>query len=256
MKRLSLALALATLSFAPPCLASHSWNDYHWGRTSVPFTLQLLNNTTTSGWSGILSLVSADWSASTVLHTSIMNGTGGNSCKPKAGTIQVCNRKYGFNGWLGLAQIWVSGNHITQATAKVNDSYFNSTAYNNDSAKRHVLCQEIGHAFGLGHQSFPGSRSCMDDVNGLFDPAYAGPNAHDYEELAAIYGSHNDATGTIARLGAAGVSDEEGPNVPGNFGRPAGTGRVPEILFVRTFPDGTMLFTWVVAAPLGNPDAR
>lgn len=255
MRKLAFALPLLTLAVATPGLASHSWGNYHWARTTAPFTLQLLNNMSTAKWSGLLSLVSADWSKSTVLRTDIMNGTGGSNCKAKAGAIQVCNRKYGFNGWLGLAQIWVSGNHITQATAKVNDSYFNSSAYNNDSARRHVLCQEVGHTFGLGHQTISGSSSCMDDVNGLFDPASVSPNAHDYEQLAAIYGSHLDATRTVARSPTAADFDEEGPDVPRNFGRPVGTGRVPEVLFVHDFPDGRKLFTWVIPAPPGNPDA-
>lgn len=256
MRKLAFALPLLTLALATPGLASHSWGNYHWARTITPFTLQLLNNTSTAGWSGILSLVSADWSKSTVLHTNIMNGTGGNNCKAKAGTVQVCNRKYGFNGWLGLAQIWVSGDHITQATAKVNDSYFNSPAYNNLSARRHVMCQEVGHTFGLGHQTISGAKTCMDDVNGLFDPAYVSPNAHDYEQLATIYGSHTDPTRTAAQRPTAAAFEEEGPDVPRNFGRPVGTGRVPEVLFVQELPDGRKLFTWVIPAPPGNPDAR
>lgn len=244
MRKLAFALPLLTLALATPGLASHSWGNYHWARTTTAFTLQLLNNMSTAKWSGILSLASADESKSSVLHTNIMNGTGGTNCKAKAGTIQVCNRKCGFNGWLGLAQIWISGDHITQATAKVNDS-----------ARRHVLCQEIGHTFGLGHQNISGNNSCMDDVNGLFDPAAVSPDAHDYEQLATIYGSHTDSTGIASPKPTAAAFDEECPDVPRNFGRPVGTGRVPEVLFVHEFPDGRKLFTWVVPAPPGNPDA-
>ncbi len=256
MKRLCAFLPLLTLALATPSFASHSWGGYHWARTSTPFTLQLLNNMSSAEWSGFLSLVSADWSKSSVLHTNIMSGTGGGNCRAKAGTVQICNRKYGFNGWLGLAQIWISGNHITQATVKVNDSYFYTTSYNNANAKRHVLCQEVGHTFGLNHQSFSGSDSCMDDVNGLFDQAYVSPNAHDYEQLVTIYNSHTDSSATVAQLLTGAASYEEGTDVPANFGRPVGTGRVPEVLFVRELPDGRKIFTHVVPAPVGNPDER
>ncbi len=256
MNRVFAGLLVGCLLVTGEAFASHAWSNYHWARTSNPFTLQLSNNTTTAQWNSFLSLVSADWSASSVLDTSVVSGAGQKNCKAKAGTLQVCNRKYGFNGWLGLAQIWVSGEHITQATAKVNDSYFDAKTYNNDNARRHVLCQEVGHTLGLGHQSFSGSKSCMDDVNGLFDPAYASPNAHDYEHLETIYNSHNDPTSTVAASPLVAASDEEGPEGPGDFGRPAGTGRVPEVLFVRDLPDGRKLFTWVVSALPGNPDAR
>ena len=43
------------------------------------------------------------------------------------GKMKVCNANYGYNGyngWAGLASINVNSNgHITQGTAKMNDSY-------------------------------------------------------------------------------------------------------------------------------------
>ena len=83
-----------------------------------------------------------------------MNG-GSNpaSCLPTAGRIEVCNAAYGTNGWLGIAQIWVSsGSHITQATTRVNDTYFNQAFYNTSAWRQMVMCQEIAHDFGLDHQ--------------------------------------------------------------------------------------------------------
>src|SRR5688572_31754287 len=53
-------------------------------------------------------------------------------CRPTAGRIEVCNAAYGNNGWLGIAQIWISGAHITQGTTKLNDTYFNTDTYNTD----------------------------------------------------------------------------------------------------------------------------
>jgi hypothetical protein len=43
--------------------------------------------------------------------------------KPPDGRVEVRNGNYGFNGWLGLTQIWVSGDQIVKAVAKLNDSY-------------------------------------------------------------------------------------------------------------------------------------
>ncbi|MBI4063632.1 MAG: hypothetical protein HY401_04950 [Elusimicrobia bacterium] len=250
MKRLNkMAAVFTVVAFlaTAKAFATNSWGTYHWARTSNPFTLQIGNNLSTAEWKGYLGPVSTDWSVSSVLDTSSVGGSGGSSCKAKSGTVQACNRKYGFNGWLGLAQIWVSGGHIVQATAKVNDSYFNTTTYNNGNAKRHVLCQEIGHTLGLDHQT---AVSCMDDANGLFDAAYASPNAHDYTQLETIYSSL-DATSTVAPTLVAAASDDEGPDKPDDFGRPVGNnGR----LFVKDLGEGRELFTFVIPAPLGNPD--
>jgi hypothetical protein len=211
----------------------------------------------TPAWDGYLGSVSADWSASSVLDTVIESGADDNGtrkqCKAVRGKDHACNAAYGFNGWLGLATIWISGSHIVQGTAKVNDSYFDTSTYNNSNAKRHVLCQEVGHTFGLGHQT---GVSCMDDRNGLFDLAYVSPNAHDYEQLETIYTSHADSSSTVAQAtGAlapkAGNHDEEewGDPVPGHedkHGRPT--------LFKKNLPNGQIKYTWVFWAEPGNPD--
>ena len=111
------------------------------------------------------------------------------------GKIHSCNSTYGSNGWLGLASINLTGGvHITQGSAKMNDSYFNSSSYN-ETNRSQVMCQEIGHTFGLDHQSTSGAdlNTCMDYANALDNPS---PNQHDYDELVTIY-SHLDSTTTI-----------------------------------------------------------
>jgi len=152
-------VALAVVSLiagSTPASANHSWSTYHWARTSNPFTLQLGNNMS-SLWPSYLGQTSTDWNANTtafptVLTTAVVAGTSGGNCRAVAGTTQVCNKNYGFNGWLGLASIWISGGHITQGTAKMNDSYFGLSTYNNPNEKQHVVCQEVAHTFGLAHQ--------------------------------------------------------------------------------------------------------
>ena len=198
----AVAVALvAVIGFgAAPASASHSWGDYHWARTANPFTVPFGDNLT-ADWKPRLGVASADWSASSVLDSPVVAGSGGKNCKASDGSIQVCNRRYGYNGWLGLAQIWTSGSHILRATAKMNDSYLSSATYSNTN-KQHVLCQEVGHGYGLDHQDESGAdlNTCMDYSSALDNPH---PNQHDYEQLETIYNSHLDSTSTVGSASAA-----------------------------------------------------
>ena len=203
--------AVAALFFAlgaSPAAASHSWGSYHWARTANPFTVPLgdnVTNTAYSNWEGALGEASSDWTASSVLNSPVTAGQAGNPkrCGATNGRIEACNARYGPNGWLGLAQIWTSGNHIVKATAKVNDTYFdgNQATYDYD-AERQVMCQEVGHGYGLGHQDESGAdlNTCMDYSDALDNPH---PNAHDYEQLETIYKGHVDSTSTTSSSIAA-----------------------------------------------------
>lgn len=197
-RRLLAVLGLLALGFAafaaPEASASHSWGNYHWARAANPFTVPLGDRVSTS-WDARLARASSDWSASSVLDSPVVAGSG-TGCKASNGRIQVCNDTYGFNGWLGLAQIWVSRGHIVRATAKMNDSYLSSPSYN-DTNKQHVMCQEVGHGYGLGHQDESGAdlNTCMDYADALDNPS---PNAHDYQQLQTIYNSHVDSSGSAA----------------------------------------------------------
>jgi hypothetical protein len=193
-------------AFAAAAYATHSWGGYHWARMSNPFTLKLGDNLTTSNWKARLSQASADWNAgNTPVRTTIVAGQSNTNCAMVAGTVQVCNRTYGNNGWLGLASINLASgtSHITQGSAKMNDTYFNTATYNNVNERQHVMCQEVAHTFGLDHQSTSGAslNTCMDYFSNT--GANAGsmastkPNAHDFAELNTIY-SHLDSTTTLA----------------------------------------------------------
>ncbi len=198
---IALVSIVAFSSIALVASATHSWGGYHWARTTSSFTLQLGDNVS-SVWKPYLATTSSDWSASTVLDTTVVQGSARRNCQPTAGRVEVCNKAYGNNGWLGLAQIWISGSHITQGTVKVNDTYFNTSAYNNPNEKLHVVCQEVGHTFGLDHQSTDGTSldTCMDYFSNTGVNAGSTlsihPNQHDYDELGIIY-SHLDTFTTI-----------------------------------------------------------
>lgn len=203
--RRSLAVAGTTLALlagsALPAGANHSWGSYHWARTSNPFTIKLGDNVT-NAWDSYLKTASADWSKSTVLDTNIVaGGTTASNCRPTAGRAEVCNSTYGSTGWLGIAQIWASGSHITQGVVKLNDTYFNTAQYNTPAWRNLVMCQEVGHIFGLDHQDENFNNTplgtCMDYSN---DPVpNQHPNTHDYQQLESIY-SHLDGSTTIASV--------------------------------------------------------
>jgi len=192
---------LVAIGFVAVPSADHSWGNYHWARTSNPFTLKLGDNVS-SAWDAYLATASSDWSLSSMLDTTLVaGGTTPRRCRPTSGRIEVCSASYGNNGWLGLAQIWASGSHITQATAKMNDTYLNTSTYNTPAWRRLVMCQEIAHGFGLHHQdenfNNPNLGSCMDytsDPDG--PPSNEHPNQHDYDQLIEIY-THLDSTTTV-----------------------------------------------------------
>ena len=135
------------------------------------------------------------------------------------GTVQVCNATYGNNGWLGIAQVWVSGTHITQGTVKLNDTYFNTPTYNTSAWRNLVMCQEVGHTLGLDHQdeNFTNANlgTCMDYTNNPGTNQH--PNAHDYAQLETIY-SHLDNTTTVAATTAATGNPSEDRAADGNPG--------------------------------------
>ncbi|HXG40454.1 MAG TPA: hypothetical protein VNJ28_05885, partial [Candidatus Limnocylindrales bacterium] len=196
------AAALVGAALVPASVgASHSWGPYHWARTANPFTVTLGDNVSAT-WDSYLAEASSDWTASSVLDTTVAPGrTRPKPCRPTSGRVEVCSAAYGGTGWLGVAQIWVSSSHITQATVKVNDTYFNTATYNTPAWRRLVMCQEVGHTFGLDHQDEtfdnPTLGTCMDYTNDPDGPpSNEHPNAHDYEQLETIY-AHLDSTTTI-----------------------------------------------------------
>ncbi len=246
----SLVLLVATTTTAT---AAHSWNGYHWSRAANPFTVPLGDNLTTA-WDGYLVTASGDWSQSTVLDTRIQAGsTTGRKCRPSAGTVQVCNAAYGNNGWLGLAQIWISSSHITQGAAKVNDTYFALARYNNINEKLSVMCQEVGHTFGLGHQDETGIslNTCMDYYHHTSDADTKSthPNQHDYDQLVTIYTSHFDAA-AAASAGRAGSA--VGVRGADDDGTPFGASRARGNWYVQDLGNGRFLLTHVYWSPTGH----
>lgn len=201
MLTMATVVAGTVMATAAPALASNSWNGYHWARSSSGTPLQLaVIDSVTSSWDSQLQTANSDWNRSSVFENYLTAGSTyastRRSCPAATGKVRVCNYTYGNTGWLGLAQINLSsGSHIAWGTTKVNDSYSFTAA-----AKQHVMCQEVGHDFGLDHQ-FTNTSSCM-DYAGLDDPSYVSPNSHDYNQLTAIY-NHGDAGASPAKTSNA-----------------------------------------------------
>ncbi|NOR40596.1 MAG: hypothetical protein GQ537_05255 [Gammaproteobacteria bacterium] len=195
-QRFPLILLLLTFALPSTSMASHAWSNYHWERSANPVGISLGDNVD-SNWNDYLGMASTDWNASSVLNTTINTGsTKPRQCRAKSGTVQVCNYTYGNNGWLGVASISVSGNHIGAGSVKVNDTYFNTSGYNTPAWRQTVMCQEIGHTFGLDHQDEIFNNvnldSCMDYTSNPESNQH--PNQHDYNQLESIY-SHLDGGG-------------------------------------------------------------
>ncbi len=190
-KNTLVAAAAATVMLSLPVIASHTWANYHWERDSNPITLPIIDSVT-GDWQDEFDNTLAAWNVSSVIDLVVDSNDDSSStrssCSMVSGKIRICNDSYGVNGWLGLATINISGDHITQGSAQVNDSYSMS-----QEDRNHVMCQEVGHLFGLGHTSENGSsqETCMDYSD---DPNSQWPNAHDYELLEDIY-EHLDTGG-------------------------------------------------------------
>lgn len=256
-KKLVLAAVLAGV--AAPVVASHSWSNYHWKRTTDKLAVPTGDNVSPT-WDAYLVTAVADWNRSDVILSPLVAGSSNpKRCGAVAGTIQVCNSRYGRTGWLGIASIWLSEGHISQGTTKLNDTYFDTAKYNTPAWRALVTCQEIGHDYGLGHQdedfNTDSTASCMDYTN--VPEGNEHPDAHDYEQLLAIY-NHLETGSPVTASRVTGSNAEPGDG-PADWGTPVHftkDGR-PDV-FVKDFGGGNRKIThvfWAIGeGPRGNRD--
>lgn len=206
------AVSVGLAAFSMNAVADHSWAGYHWASKNSPFTLSLGSNLS-SVWKPYLNTAAYDWKLSSVLDSVVVAGkTNPASCMPIKGRVEVCNAAYGSTGWLGIAQVWVSGTHITQAITKLNDTYFNTATYNKPAWRNMVTCQEVGHTLGLDHQDVTFGNAnlgtCMDYTSNPAGPlSNEHPNKHDYDQLVNIY-AHSESTTTVAKSTSAAAGQD------------------------------------------------
>jgi hypothetical protein len=241
--RLAAIAAVSALALAVPASANHSWGGYHWASTTAgSLTLDVLTSNS-SYWETAIAGSVSDWNNPVVggaPDVLTLRRTASSAdrkrCSPIAGKTLVCNYAYGKRGWLGIASIWLSNGHISQATTKLNDSYYQpGSRYDTPAWRNMVACQEVGHDFGLDHQdeTFTNTNlgTCMDYTNDPTGTAGTNgtknnerPNFHDYEELGIIY-NHADSFNS-AVLGAAatnfGVREVGKAVAPGLSSAPSG----------------------------------
>ena len=212
LKKLIIATSIAALSTA--VFASHQWADYHWATTSGQLNLEVIDNVS-SDWQTSFETSISKWNQANPINQTIVEGSDSSKdrkrCSSVTGKMKVCNATYGNNGWAGLASINLDSNgHIILGTAKMNDTYM---ATDTDANRNHVMCQEIGHVYGLGHTSEDGSSqsTCMDYSNST---SSQWPNNHDYQLLASMY-NHSDGYDT-AISGDTGGGCKGGPKQCGS----------------------------------------
>ncbi len=196
------ALAAIAALTTPAAAVTQSWNGYHWARTG-PLAINLGNNLD-STWSPYFAPAATAWSqANNIDFVAAAGRATSSACGAVYGSVQVCNGNYGANGWLGYANVWLSGGFIVQATVRLNDYYFASARYNTAAWRNMTICQEIGHTLGLAHtntvRTDANTGSCLDYTN---DPsgtaggangtlANVAPNAVDFRALDGIYATLN-----------------------------------------------------------------
>jgi hypothetical protein len=244
--------------------ANHSWGKYHWNLSTADTVTNPLDlgDNLTNGWSTNLATASDDWNVS-VLKNEVVAGGSNQNCGPTAGSVEVCNGQYGDNGWLGIASIWATRGksaHITQGVVMLNDTYFNQTQYNTPAWRNMVMCQEVGHTFGLGHQdeAFGNTNldTCMDYTSNPESNQH--PNAHDYDMMTDIYAHLNGTDGGDGG-GGSGKNKGKKPSDVGasiDLNNPSAWGEAVQqdtqgknSVYVRNLGNGLELITHVLWAP-------
>lgn len=153
-------------------LAFNSWSGYHWPTGDRD---PAVKDRTKSSLYDVAAGVD-EWAA---LGTPIqpVNSSG-------KGSITVKEASNTF--WLGLARIFIEGDHITKGEVLLNTRLL---ANYGPAAADHVLCQELGHVLGLDHNRVA-LDTCMNDNASL--GSATSPNSHDAETLGIVY-AHDDA---------------------------------------------------------------
>lgn len=162
------------VGFTATTWASHTWGCWKFADANINFY-----NGATGNYSGYLRQEaltdSNSWHNFTKINLTSVASPG------TTDHINGYSGFYGNNGWLGIAEILTySGCTVKQGRCRLNRSYLDF-GYSATNIK-HVACQEVGHLFGLGHNT-SSNTTCMNDQI-LSAPQ---PNQHDVDLIASKY---------------------------------------------------------------------
>lgn len=203
MKKLLTLIVAATVMLALSTVASadHSWNNYHWPSHNLAPTVV---DQTSSPLFDITSAV-AEWRD---LGTPIAPQMASSD-----GDVEVVLKRMNAN-WLGVARISVdSAGHIQAGRVELNRLYLNSLTFDEWD---HVVCQELGHIWGLDHNHDGPEGGSPDDTcmnSALHLGEFTAPNVHDAEQLNTIY-DHTDDGGDGDTGSGGGTCPPGNPNHP------------------------------------------
>jgi len=171
------AVAIGGLALGWP---AGSWASHRWG--CLKYADRFINwyNGGTGDYYNIYNeearTDSNSWHNYTVMQLNSVSSSG------TTDHINAYNGFYGFNGWLGLAVATYSGCTVFEGTAMLNQTYLDIPFIYNRTNREHVACQEVGHLFGLAHNT-SSTATCMNDTI-LTAPQ---PDSHDRDLLASVY---------------------------------------------------------------------